>query len=476
MEGLAHSKVAVVMVPFPEQSHLNSLLQLSHLIASYEIPVHYTASATLIRQVNLRYQGHTDPQLLSYIHFHGFHLPPQGPPPPKPEPSTLFPVHLLPVFESSAHLRQPLCQLLKELSPNFQRIVVIHDCNMASVVQDVRLIVPNAESYSFFAISAFSLFLMFWDGISEKPFQLDQSDIDPSSIPSDDGVIPPEIMKFVLHQFSFLGLERGRLYNTSRVLEGRYLELLEKLTGNSDIKHFAIGPFMAFNPVDSKSNRREKERHECLEWLDKQERDAVLYISFGSTTSINNEQINELAQGLEKSGQKFIWVIRKADTADVFAAKEVTKSQLPEGYEERMKDRGMVIREWAPQLEILGHRSTGAFISHCGWNSCVESISMGVPIVAWPMHSDQPKNAFLACQVLKVGMMVRDCESHDQIVMSSTLENVIRRMMASKEGDEMRTRAAQVGDVVRGSVTKGGASSLELDAFIAHILPVHNVS
>ncbi|KAK9664369.1 hypothetical protein RND81_14G036700 [Saponaria officinalis] len=467
MEALKHPKVAVVMVPFLEQSHLNSLLHLSHLIASYQIPVHYVASPTHIRQATLRYQGHHDPLLSTYIHFHGFHLPPHSSSPPKPDPSSLFPIHLLPVFESSTHLRQPLCQLLHELSPDFKRIVVIHDCNMASVVQDVSLVVPNAESYSFFGISAFSLFLMFWDGITEKPFQLDHSDVDPSSIPSDDGFIPPEIMKFVLQQFSFLGLERGRLYNTSRVLEGRYVELLEKLSGNSDIKHFAIGPF---NPVDLTSSRSgNKERHECLEWLDKQEKDTVLYISFGSTTSMNDEQINELAQGLEKSGQKFIWVIRKADTADVFAANEARNAQLPEGYKERMKDRGMVIREWAPQLEILGHSSTGGFMSHCGWNSCIESISMGVPIMAWPMHSEQPKNAFLVSEVLKVGMLVRDLGSHDRIVKSSTIENVVRRMMASEEGDEMRTRAAEVGGAVRGSVAKGGSSSLELDSFIAEI-------
>ncbi|KAK9664376.1 hypothetical protein RND81_14G037100 [Saponaria officinalis] len=148
---------------------------------------------------------------------------------------------------------------------------------------------------------------------------------------------------------------------------------------------------------------------------------------------MNDEQINELAQGLEKSGQKFIWVIRKADTADVFAANEARNAQLPEGYKERMKDRGMVIREWAPQLEILGHSSTGGFMSHCGWNSCIESISMGVPIMAWPMHSEQPKNAFLVSEVLKVGMLVRDLESHDRIIKSSTIENVVRRMMRQRK-------------------------------------------
>ncbi|XP_074276803.1 zeatin O-glucosyltransferase-like [Silene latifolia] len=465
MEG---SQVAVVMVPFLEQSHLNSLLQLSHILASYNIPVHYASSSTLIRQVTLR-NNHHPSNLSSHIHFHSFNLPPISQPDFKPDTTTNFPTHLLPLFQASAHLRLPFSQLLQQLSPQFKRIVVIHDCNMASVVQDVKAIVPNAESYSFFGISAFSLFYMFWDGLPQKPFQLDQSDIDPTRIPGDDGFIPPEVMEFVLQQFSFLGLESGRLYNTSRALEGRFMELLEKLTGNSEMKHFAIGPF---NPINLKSSEPEKQRHECLEWLDKQEEHAVIYISFGSTTSVSDEQNAELAQGLERSGVKFVWVIRKADTADVFAEGGVTKAgllPLPEGWEERMRDRGIVIREWAPQLEILGHRSIGGFMSHCGWNSCIESISMGVPIAAWPMHSEQPKNAFLVSEVLKVGIVVKDLGSLGELVMSSSIENVIKRMMASKEGDELRNRAVEMGEVVRGSVAKGGASSLELDSFVAHI-------
>ena len=72
--------------------------------------------------------------------------------------------------------------------------------------------------------------------------------------------------------------------------------------------------------------------------------------------------------------------------------------------EERTKGKGMVVREWVPQVKILGHPSTGGFMSHCGWNSCVESISMGVPIAAWPMHADQPFNAVLITKVLKVGV------------------------------------------------------------------------
>ena len=110
---------------------------------------------------------------------------------------------------------------------------------------------------------------------------------------------------------------------------------------------------------------------------------------------------------LEQQPKEFVWVLRAADRVDVFSD-DGRRPMLPVGFEERMKgmEVGMVVREWVPQLEILGHPSIGGFMNHCGWNSCMESISMGVPIAAWPMHSDQCMNAVLITQVLKVGVTI----------------------------------------------------------------------
>ncbi|KAI6696815.1 hypothetical protein NL676_016934 [Syzygium grande] len=133
------------------------------------------------------------------------------------------------------------------------------------------------------------------------------------------------------------------------------------------------------------------------------------------------------------------------------------------------RDLGVVVRDWAPQLEILGHPATGGFLSHCGWNSCMESISMGVPILAWPMHSDQPWNAVLITRVLKIGLTVKDWTSQDDVVKSSTIEGTVKALMQSEAGEEMRKRAAELGAAVRGSTDEGGVSRAELNSFIAHI-------
>ena len=456
------AKVAVVVVPFPAQGHLNQLLHLSHVITSYGIPVHCAGSAIHNRQAKLRFRG-WDEETSKKIKFHDLPLPSYTSPPPNPNASMHFPAHLQSLFDASMHLREPTFQLLQELAKRYRRIVIIHDRLMSSVVQDVKLI-PNAEAYILIPVSAFHTFMGIWQSLTEKPFQLDP-DI-PTCIPSSEGCLTLEMRKFLSKQDEFKDFQSGRLFNTCRAIEGRYLELLERLPINANMKNFAIGPY---NPVKIKGTN-EKKRHECLGWLDKQEASSVIYVSFGSTTSMTDEQISELAEGLEQSGQKFLWVLRRADKADIFAGDEGVRPQLAEGYEEKVKSMGMIVKDWAPQLEILGHPSTGGFMSHCGWNSCIESISMGVPIAAWPMHSDQPRNAILLTEALRVGMVVRQWAQRAELVTSDTIENVVRRLMKSKEGEEMRKRVAEIGKAIRDSVAEGGASRMEMDSFITHII------
>ncbi|KAM1321372.1 hypothetical protein PS2_014059 [Malus domestica] len=184
---------------------------------------------------------------------------------------------------------------------------------------------------------------------------------------------------------------------------------------------------------------------------------------------MKDEQIQELAIGLEESKQKFIWVLRDADKGDLFSDGEVRRAELPRGYEEKVKGRGLVVRDWAPQLDILSHKSTGGFLSHCGWNSCIESITMGVPIAAWPMHSDQPRNTVLITKLLGVGFVMRHWDKRDELVTSQSIKNGVQKFMWSEEGDEIRKRAAELGADVRQSRVEGGASHMEFSSFIAHI-------
>ncbi|KAM7481181.1 hypothetical protein LguiB_005764 [Lonicera macranthoides] len=153
---------------------------------------------------------------------------------------------------------------------------------------------------------------------------------------------------------------------------------------------------------------------------------------------MTDEEIKELAIGLEKSEQKFLWVLRDADKGDIFEG-GVRRYELAEGHEERVGGVGMVVRDWAPQLEILAHTSTGGFISHCGWNSCTEAITYGVPILTWPMHFDQPRNAVLITEIFGIGLVMREWEHRGEVVRACSVEESVRSLMASKEGEDADT-------------------------------------
>lgn len=286
----------------------------------------------------------------------------------------------------------------------------------------------------------------------------------PEDIPSVEGSLPPEALRLFASETVFDNLNSGNLYNTSMVIERPYVNLMARVLPHK--KHWAIGPL---NQVTSTLSAKKDSngRHVCLEWLDKQTPRSVIYVSFGTTTTFSDEQIKELALGLEESGQKFIWVLRDTEKGDV--SSEGRKIELPKGYEERVKNVGLVVRDLAPQLEILEHPSTGGFLSHCGWNSCIESITMGVPIGAWPMHSDQPRNAVFVTAVLGVGTVVRDWNRCDEVAAASAVAEGVRKLMASKEGEAMRRGAAELGAALRDSAAEGGASRMEFASFIAHI-------
>ncbi|KAI3980471.1 hypothetical protein MKX01_038643 [Papaver californicum] len=179
-----------------------------------------------------------------------------------------------------------------------------------------------------------------------------------------------------------------------------------------------------------------------IQWLDGHEEKSVLYVSFGSQNTISSTQMMELAIGLEKSGKSFIWVVRPPLGYDING--EFRSEWLPEGFEERMKakNRGLVMRKWAPQLEIF----------HCGWNSILESLSFGVPIIGWPISADQYNNSKLLEEEIKVcvelGRGNRNEIRHEDVV------RVIDFVMSneSKNGAEMRTKACEVKAMIENAI------------------------
>lgn len=189
-------------------------------------------------------------------------------------------------------------------------------------------------------------------------------------------------------------------------------------------------------------------KHDVLDWLDLQPKESVVYVSFGSGGALTAEQTVELAYGLELTGHRFVWVVRPPAENDPSASMfDKTKNQtepldfLPDGFLDRTKDIGLVVRTWAPQEEILAHESTGGFVTHCGWNSVLESIMNGVPMIAWPLYSEQKMNAWMVSEELKIAAQV---SVGDGIVKKEEMVEMVKRVMDEEEGKEMRKNVKEL--------------------------------
>ncbi|XP_010530759.1 PREDICTED: UDP-glucosyl transferase 73B2-like [Tarenaya hassleriana] len=259
-------------------------------------------------------------------------------------------------------------------------------------------------------------------------------------------------------------LSYGVLMNTFHELEPAYADFYKKFVAKSS---WNIGPLSLCNRgFEEKAERGKKvsiDEHECLKWLDSKRPDSVIYLSFGSVAKFSNDQLKEIAAGLEASGHDFIWVVRKSDD------KGEKEEWLPEGFEERTRGKGMIIRGWAPQVLILDHQATGGFVTHCGWNSVLEGVAAGLPMVTWPVAAEQFYNEKLITQVLKTGLSVGERKWVDfagDFTGRDRVEKAVRDLMIGEAAEERRRRAKELGDMARGSVEKGGSSYKDLSSLM----------
>nr|CAD1844032.1 unnamed protein product [Ananas comosus var. bracteatus] len=211
-----------------------------------------------------------------------------------------------------------------------------------------------------------------------------------------DGTDP--FSRFFQAQISFCHATDAVLVNTVEEIEAAAGLRMLRCTLSNAAPVFPVGPLLSASASEHPSSPAASSS-EIVEWLDSHPPRSVIYVSFGSQNTIQAAQMTELAMGLEASGRPFVWVVRPPVGFDVTA--EFDAEWLPEGFEEttRKEKRGLVIRGWAPQVAILRHESTGAFLSHCGWNSMLEGLIHGVPIIGWPLAGEQFFNATMAAEL-----------------------------------------------------------------------------
>lgn len=306
------------------------------------------------------------------------------------------------------------------------------------------------------------------------------------SFPSYAYPVPPSVLPMALvDRDSWLGRflhfargykkAKGIIINTFAELEIHALDVYNNNNNISRSEQDSLPPIYPIGPILNQSKSQSvSEEAEITNWLDDQPPHSVVLICFGSQGSLPADQVKEIAIALENSGCRFLWSLRRPPQSNnaQFPGEYTTYSEiLPEGFLDRTEKKGKVVG-WVPQLKVLSHEAIGGFVSHCGWNSILESIWCGVPIATWPLHSEQQVNAF---QLLKeVGVAVEItldyCERNkDQpMITAEAIEKGIRKLMETNSA--VKDKAKMMKEKSRASILEGGSSYLSLGKLIHELL------
>ncbi|KAI5427842.1 hypothetical protein KIW84_033029 [Lathyrus oleraceus] len=273
----------------------------------------------------------------------------------------------------------------------------------------------------------------------------------------------------------------GEIINTFEELEEEYVNDYKKERND---KVWCVGPVSLCNKdyLDKaeRGNIASISEQNCLKFLDLHKPKSVVYVCLGSLCNLASSQLVELALGLEETKIPFIWVIRDGTNK----TQELEKWVSDEKFEERNKGRGLIIRGWAPQMVILSHPSIGGFLTHCGWNSTLEGISVGVPMATWPLFGDQFLNEKLVTQVLKIGvslgvkvvMQFGEEEKLGIVVKKESIKEAICNVMdeGDEESKERRERASELSEIGKKAIEKGGSSYINMTLLIQDIIQLQS--
>ncbi|XP_030449081.1 UDP-glycosyltransferase 88B1-like [Syzygium oleosum] len=467
-------KEAIVLYPSPAIGHLISMVELGKLLL-----IHRPSLSIHILITNQAYDaGPTTAYIASVsttvpsIAFHYF-------------PATTLP----PDFSTTSPNRETLAlELLRLNNPNVYCALtsitknhIVHgliiDFFCVAAVAVVREL--NIPCYYFFTSGAGFLSFYLYVPILHDKFAKSFKDFDaPIDVPGTPPIPPSDVAKPLQDRYdeaykgfldSSLKMQTsaGIIVNTFEKLEPRAIRAImdgKCVPGGSTPPLYCIGPLI------SSREGNDGGFPECLTWLDSQPRGSVVFLCFGSLGVFSVEQLKEIATGLERSGQRFLWVVRnptedKKQKAATFAMPDPhLGSLLPEGFLERTKERGLVVKKWAPQVAVLSHPSVGGFVTHCGWNSVLEAVSAGMPMLAWPLYAEQRHNRVLLVKEMRIALPVD--ESEGGLVSSEEVEKRVSELMEGEEGKMVRERALNMKEEAKAALSPGGSSQSALAGLI----------
>ncbi|XP_054795317.1 anthocyanidin 3-O-glucosyltransferase 2-like [Prosopis cineraria] len=478
-------KSQLVFVPCPGLSHLMSAVEFAKLLVNRND--HLSITVLIIK-------APFDQAVDTYTHsltssssfpnrLHFTILPPH---PVDPNPTNSRPLDLSSLLHSliesqKLNVRDAVSKLTS--SPHSPRLVGLLVDMFCTTMMDVATEFRVPATVFFTSSAAFLGFMLHIHTLREREnvdttaFNFKDSGFE-FAIPSFDNHIPacvfPSVMldnewaPFFFNHASRIKKAKCVIVNTFEELEHHAVQSFS----NSDLTVYPVGPILSL-----RDNKKVSES-DVMEWLDDQPLSSVLFLCFGSMGYFENEdQVTEIARALEASGVHFLWSLRKPPPkGSVGAPSDYSnlKEVLPEGFLDRTAGIGRVMG-WAPQPKILAHKAVGGFVSHCGWNSILESIYYGVPITTWPLYAEQQPNAFQMARELKMSVeMLLDYRNgfgnvtKSGLITAERIEKGIKEVM--KKESEVRKKVKQMSEISKRALVEGGSSHSYVGRFIRDIL------
>ncbi|XP_075494005.1 7-deoxyloganetin glucosyltransferase-like [Primulina tabacum] len=468
------SRGHAVCIPYPAQGHINPMLKLAKLL--YHKGFRITFVNTEYNHRRLLKSG--GPAALDGLPGFKFATIPDGLP--HSDAESIQDIPSLCVSTSTTCL-EPFCNLLSELNREGQPVsVIVSDGVMSFTMKAAeRFGLPEVMLWTTSAcgLLAYSQYpqlvekgyvpfkdveqltngymetVIDWFPAAEN-FRLRDF---PSFIRTTD---PKDIMlNFLFQELQAIPKAKAVILNTFEAFEANVLTALRRMYRPNI---YSIGPLhLMMNHIhderlNTMSSSLWKEDLNGIKWLDSKEPESVVYINFGSTTVMTAEQLSEFAWGLANSKKPFLWVIRP----DIIAGDTAI---LPPEFTTETEDRSLVI-SWCPQEKVLKHPSIGGFLTHSGWNSTIESVSYGVPMICWPFFAEQQTNCRYSCEEWGIGMEIDNKVKRDEV------ERLVRELVGGEKGRKMKEKALDWKRKAEEATAPEGSSYLNLDKLIKEAL------
>jgi len=439
-------KLHFLLFPWLAQGHINPFLELSKALAIHGHKVSFLSTPVNISRIRPSLQLQDWPGRIDLLELP---LPPTEGLTPGAECTADIPTEMaFPLKEAMDGMEKPFRSLLGQLSPDY----LVHDFVQYWTQSAAAEMQVPAIYFSVFPAASCG-YILHPSKVRNENITVDELAAPPFGFPSSAVTLRLYEARDLLAMYRRIPGHISPAYRLVKCLEGCEAVLVKSCFECEDkyIRYYqdAIGvPVLSVGPltpaVRPGASGNGSDQSNLLEWLDRQRATSVVFVSFGSEAFLSKDQIRELALGLEASGLPFLWCLRFPRYSN--GDPDDSLRLLPEGYETRTQDRGLVVQGWVPQVRILSHPSIGGFLSHGGWSSAMESLSFGIPLILLPMQGEQGLNTRQIAAELKAGIEIG--RGDDGSFLRENICTTLTMAMAGEEGKKLRSRAAKVRDII----------------------------